>query len=90
MCLKEFCFPDYWKVSFVVLVLENDGERSMTKKYCPVSLLPVVSKVFGKLVTNTLHGLQYGFRSSRSTADLLRVYLIELLRLLIALGLLKL
>ena len=33
---------------------------------------------------------QYGFRSSRSTADLLTVYLIELLALLTGLGLLEL
>ena len=28
MCLKESCFPDYLKVSLVVLVFKNVGERS--------------------------------------------------------------
>ena len=82
-CLKESCFPDCWKVSSVVPVFKNVGERSTAKNYHPVNLLSVVSKVFEKLANNRIvdHlekcGLfsdsQYGFRSSRSTADLLTV-----------------
>ena len=82
-CLKESCFPDCWKASSVVPVFKNVGERSTTKNYCPVSLLSVVSKVFEKLVNNRIvdhlekcglfSDFQYGFRSSRSTADLLTV-----------------
>ena len=82
-CLKESCFPDCWKVSSVVPVFKNVGERSTGKNYRPVSLLSVVSKVFEKLVNNRIVGhlekcglfsdFQYGFRSSRSTADLLTV-----------------
>ena len=74
-CLKESCFPDCWKVSSVVLVFKNVGERSTAKNYCPASLLSVVSKVFEKLVNNRIvHHLencglfsdfQYGFRSSQ-------------------------
>ena len=45
MCLKESCFPDCRKVSSVVPVFKNVGERSTAKNYCPVSLLSVVSKV---------------------------------------------
>ena len=48
-CLKESCFPDCWKVSSVVPVIKNVGERSTAKNYRPVSLLSVVSKVFQKL-----------------------------------------
>ena len=82
-CLKEFCFPDCWKVSSVVPVFNNVGERSTAKNYRPVSLLSVVSKVFEKLINNRIvdnlekyalfSDFQYGFRSSRSTANLLRV-----------------
>ena len=67
----------------MVPVFKNVGERSTAKIYCPVSLLSVVSKVFEKLVNNRIvdHvekcGLfsdsQDGFRSSRSTSDLLTV-----------------
>ena len=82
-CLKESCFPDCCKVSSVVPVFKNVGERSTAKNYCPVSLLSVVSKVFEKLVNNRIvdylekcglfSDFQYGFRSCRSTADLLTV-----------------
>ena len=53
-CLKESCFPDCWKVSSVVPVLKNVGERSTAKNYRPVSLPSVVSKVLEKLVNNRL------------------------------------
>ena len=53
-CLKESCFPDCWKVSSVVPVFKNVGERSTPKNYHPVSLLSVVSKVFEKLVNNRI------------------------------------
>ena len=82
-CLNECCFPNSWKVSSVVLVFQNVGRRSSAKNYRPVSLLSVVSKVFEKLVNNRIvdhlekcglfSDFQYGFRSSRSTADLLAV-----------------
>ena len=53
-CLKQSCFPDCWKVSSVVPVFKNVGERSTAKNYCPVSLLSVASKVFEKLVNNRI------------------------------------
>ena len=53
-CLKESCFPDCWKVSSVVPVFKNVGERSTAKNYRPISLLSVVSKVFEKLVNNRI------------------------------------
>ena len=82
-CLQESCFTDCWKVSLVFPVFKNVGDRSTAKNYCPVSLHSVVSKVFEKLVSNRIvnhlekcdlfSDFQYGFRSSRSTADLLTV-----------------
>ena len=62
---------------------KNVGERSTAKNYRPVSLLFVVSKVFEKLVNNRIvdhlekcglfSDFEYGFSSSRSTADLLTI-----------------
>ena len=52
--LKESSFPNCWKVSSVVFVFRNVGERSTAKNYRPVSLLSVVSKVFEKLVVGLL------------------------------------
>ena len=85
-CLKESCFPDSWKFSSVVPVFKNVGERSTAKNYpppSPASLFSVAIKVFEKLVNNRiidhlqkcglLSDFQYGFRSSRLTADLLTV-----------------
>ena len=56
---------------------------STPKNYHPVSLLSVVSKVFEKLLNNRIvdhleicrlfSEFQYGFRSSRSTTDLLTI-----------------
>ena len=54
MCLKESRFPDCWKVSSVVPVFKNVGERSTAKNYRPVSLLSMVSKVFEQLVNNRI------------------------------------
>ena len=53
-CLKESCFPDCWKVSLLVPVFKNVGERSTAKNYCPVSLFSMVSKVLEKLVNNRI------------------------------------
>ena len=54
MCLEESCVPDCWKVSSVVPVFKNVGERSIAKNYDPASPLSVVSKVFEKLVNNRI------------------------------------
>ena len=82
-CLKECCFPGCWKVSSLVPVFKNVGERSTAKNYHPVNLPSVVSKVFEKLVNSRIvdhlgkcglfSDFQYGFRSSQSTVDLLTV-----------------
>ena len=67
----------------MVSVFKNVGKRSTAKNYRPVSLLSVVCKVFEKLVNNRVVDhqekcalfsyFQDGFRSSRSTTDLLTV-----------------
>ena len=67
----------------MVSVSKNVGQRSTAKNYHHVSLLSVVSKVFEKLANNRIvdhlekcglfSNFQYGFRSFRSTADLLTV-----------------
>ena len=89
-CLKEFCFPDYWKVSSVVLISKNVGERSTAENYCPDSLLSVVSKVFEKLVNNRIVDYLEKCGVFSSTADLLPLYLMEFLGLLTGLELLEL
>ena len=82
-CLKEKCFPTSWKVSSVCPVFKNAGERSSSSQYRPISLLSIISKIFESILNkhlvdylranNLLHDVQYGFRSSRSTVDVLTV-----------------
>ena len=45
-CLKESCFPDCWKVSSVISVFNNVGERSSAKNYRSDNLLFRVGKIF--------------------------------------------
>ena len=82
-CLKVSCFPGCWKVSSVVPVFKNNGERSTAKNYHPVRLQSVINKFFEKLVNNVIvdhlekcglfSDFHYGFGSSQSTADFLTV-----------------
>ena len=64
-------------------VFKNVGKRSTAKNYFPFSLLPAANKIFEKLVNKRSvdhleeNGLfsdfHYGFRSFRSTTDLLTI-----------------
>ena len=57
-----------------MVLFKEVGERSTAKNYCPISLLPVASKVSETLVNNRIvdnlekcglfSDFQYGFRSS--------------------------
>ena len=68
---------------FIVPFFKNDGERSDPGKYYPISLLPIISKIFesfsnGSLtkhldITGLFSDLLYGFHAFRSTADILTV-----------------
>ena len=83
-CLKEKCFPNIWKLSSVCPVFKIAGERSSPSQYRPISLLSVISKLLEAVINqrvlahlsknNLLSDKQYGFRSSRSTADALTVF----------------
>ena len=96
-CIKESFFPDCWKVSSVVPVFKNFGERSTAKNYHSVSLLSVISKVFEKLVNNRIVdrlekcGLFSDFHMVLGLLSQLQIFsqlhLIELLELLTDLGL---
>ena len=84
----------------MVHVFKNIGERSTAKNHCPVSLISVVSKVFGKLVNNRIvdhldkYALFLIFSMILGLLSQLQIFsqlhLIELLGLLTVLWLLKL
>ena len=83
MCLKEPCFPDCLKVSLVVPVFKMLVKGLQLKTSTLLVFFLWLVKSFEKFAKNRIvdHlekcGLfsyfQYGFRSSRSTADLLTV-----------------
>ena len=47
-------FPDSWKVSGITPIFK-DGEKIEKSNYRPISILPVISKLFEKLVFNQLY-----------------------------------
>jgi hypothetical protein len=84
LSLSSGTFPDLLKIARVVPVFKSD-DRRLLSNYRPISILPILSKVFEKIVYNRLinyidrfHILidnQYGFRSGHSTyLALLQLY----------------
>jgi hypothetical protein len=75
-CLANGTFPDALKVAKVTPIYKS-GNRSDPGNYRPVSVLPVMSKIFEKIIYNRLNNYltqfnflydrQYGFRSQSST-----------------------
>ena len=52
--LNDGVFPDDWKKSNIVPCHEKDS-KSLIKNYRPISLLPIFSKVFERLIYNSLY-----------------------------------
>ena len=76
--MKKSCFPDCWKISLVVPVFKNVWKKCTAKSYHSVRYFSVIFKVWKIWKKWTcwspreiwsFSDFQYGFRSSRSTAD---------------------
>ena len=52
--LNDEVFPDDWEKSNVVPCLKKDS-KNLIKNYWPISLLPILSKVFERLTYNSLY-----------------------------------
>lgn len=71
--------PDIWKVAEVIMLPKPGKPLKHAKSYRPISLLPIISKLFEKLFLKRLSPLiegnklipnhQFGFRQKHSTAD---------------------
>ena len=76
--LRSGQLPREW-ISALVTPVHKGGDDMLAGNYRPVSLLPVVVKVFEKLVHNqlytylqaneVLHQMQFGFRPGHTTQD---------------------
>ena len=77
--LRTGHFPDQWKVAQVLLIPKPGKPPEEPKSYRPISLLPVLSKVFEKLLLERLRPLlneknlipdhQFGFRQHHATIE---------------------
>ena len=52
--LERSKFPDDWKTARVTPIFK-EGDKSDKSNYCPISVLPVISRLFEKLVSNQLY-----------------------------------
>ena len=77
LSLKTSCFPDQLKIAKVIPLFKADDPRIFSN-YRPVSVLPVISKILGRIMYNRLveylnknniiYSKQFGFRKSHSSA----------------------
>jgi hypothetical protein len=71
--------PRQWKVAEVIMILKPGKPGNDKKSYRPISLLPVISKIFEKLLLKRLKPIieerclipphQFGFRENHSTVE---------------------
>ena len=47
-------FPDAWKIARIVSVFK-DGDREIKSNYRPISILPVISRLFEKLIADQVY-----------------------------------
>ena len=73
-------FPDAWKIARIVSVFK-DGDKEIKSNYRPISILPVISRLFEKLIADQVYQYmnenslfspdQSGFLKHHSTATCL-------------------
>lgn len=71
--------PSLWKIAEVIMIPKPGKPPCVTSSYRPISLLPVISKLFEKLLAKRLNLIierknlipnhQFGFRNQHSTID---------------------
>lgn len=77
--LRLHSFPGQWKVAVILPILKPGKPPTAVTSYRPISLLPVLSKLFEKALLPKLHATidnnlllpdhQFGFRSAHSTVE---------------------
>ena len=88
-CMHSGIFPDVLKIARVIPLFKS-GDRNCITNYRPISLLPVFSKIFEKLIHkrllsfldkhNILYNKQFGFRKRHSTIHALNTAITQILQ----------
>jgi hypothetical protein len=78
-CIRLHHVPDAWKTAEVIMIPKPSKNLSEVDSYRPISLLPIMSKLFEKLILKRLKPIidenhlvpahQFGFRNNHSTID---------------------
>jgi exonuclease III len=79
-CIDSSTFPEQWKISRICPIPKNNNPTDLVD-YRPISVLPILSKVFERLILNQIteyieskavyHQEQSGFRKGHSTTTIL-------------------
>ena len=87
-CMYAGVFPDQLKIARVIPLFKA-GDRNDVSNYRPISLLPVFSKIFEKLIHkrvlsfldkhDVLYSKQFGFRKQHSTIHALNTAITQVL-----------
>ena len=76
IAIETSTFPDAWKIARVTPIF-REGEKCEKSNYRPISVLPVVARLFEKLVFNQLY--QYldenGCRSPKDSSTIVHFFL---------------
>ena len=77
-CFEEGNFPKSFKIASIT-PLHREGDRSRPENYRPISLLPIIGKIFEFLIFDRIKNYiekfkilkvnQFGFRSNHNTID---------------------
>ena len=59
-CIDNSTFPSLWKYAKVIPVYKGHGSKDDMGNYRPISILPLLSKVFEKHIHHALYGLYEG------------------------------
>ena len=78
-CLNQSYFPTQWKLAKIVSIPKSNPASQSPSDYRPISLLPVIGKVFERIILTRLSAFeednkifikqQFGFKSKHSTTQ---------------------
>jgi hypothetical protein len=78
-CIRLNYIPNAWKTTEVIMIPKPGKNLSEVESYRPISLLPIMSKLFEKLILRHLKPIiaekhlvptqQFGFRKNHLTID---------------------